>query len=224
VGSVVGDIVPLAVGIALGPFAIIGVLLVHFAKRPALGGVLFLAGWVLGLATVAGVVYGIASAFDFSASGPPMAANVIKILLGLVLLAFAVRQLGRRPEPVGAAKMPKWLPVTERLTPAKSFVFGALIAGVHPLNVTLTLAAALTVAQAGLSGTAAAVSLILFVVIASTGVALPVAFYNLRSAKAAHRFGGWKTWLIGNDITVMLVVYLLLGVVLISRGIRGLTG
>ena len=62
-------------------------------------------------------------------------------------------------------------------TPVRSLGFGALLSGVNPKNLALTLAAAATIAQAGLDGGETAISIAVFVVIGSLTVAGPVVFY-----------------------------------------------
>ena len=47
--------------------------------------------------------------------------------------------------------MPRWMEAIDTFTPGRSFVFGALLSGVNPKNLALTLAAAASIAQAGLS-------------------------------------------------------------------------
>jgi len=111
----------------------------------------------------------------------------------------------------------------DSFTPAKSLGLGALLSGVNPKNLALTLAAAVTIAQAELGTSEAAISLVVFIIIASISVAAPVLIYLTMGEKASKTLDGWKTWLIANNATVMFVLLLILGVLLVGKGIGGLT-
>ena len=70
-GNVIGDILPLAIGVAISPVPIIAVILMLFTPRAKANGVAFLIGWVGGLAIAGGVVLALANADKISAGGTP---------------------------------------------------------------------------------------------------------------------------------------------------------
>ena len=133
------------------------------------------------------------------------------------------KQWKGRPKPGDEPKTPKWMAAIDAFTPAKSLGLGALLSGVNPKNLALTLAAAVTIAQAELSTSEAAISLMVFIIIASLSVAAPVLIYLTMGEKASKTLNSWKTWLIANNATVMFVLLLVLGVLLVGKGIGGLT-
>jgi len=55
-GTAIGQILPLAVGVALSPVPIIAVALMLMSQRARLNGPLFVIGWLLGLAVIGVVV------------------------------------------------------------------------------------------------------------------------------------------------------------------------
>jgi Sap, sulfolipid-1-addressing protein len=65
--------------------------------------------------------------------------------------------------------------------------------------------------------------LIVFVVIASVGIIVPVVAYLAGGERAAGVLDGWKTWLSANNTAMMAVLFLVFGAVLFSQGLRGLT-
>ena len=73
--------------------------------------------------------------------------------------------------------MPKWMAGIDAFSPVKALALGVLLAGVNPKNLLLTLAAAVGLAQLGISTTDAVVSLLVFVVVASLTIAGPVVYY-----------------------------------------------
>jgi hypothetical protein len=223
-GSVIGDILPLAIGVAISPVPIIAVILMLFTKQAKPDSVAFLGGWILGLAIVGSIVLIVASIMEFDPnSGESTASAAIRLVLGLLFLAIAVKQWKGRPKPGAEPKTPKWMAAIESFTPVKALGLAALLSGVNPKNLALTLAAAVTIAQAELGTGQAIVSLVIFIIIASISVAAPVLIYLTMGEKASKTLDGWKTWLIANNATVMFVLLLILGVLLVGKGISGLT-
>jgi hypothetical protein len=224
-GNVIGDMLPQAIGVVISPVPIIAVILMLFSKRARSNGLAFLAGWVLALAVVGAVVLFLASAGKISAGGTPSTiAYLIKLLLGLLFLFLAYRSWQKRPQEGEEPEMPKWMAAIDSFTAGRALGMSALLAGVNPKNLGLTLAAALTIAQAGLSGGQSAVALVVFVVIASASVAAPVLYYLVAGESAAKTLDGWKVWLQANNATVMFVLLLVLGAKLVGDGLGGLIG
>jgi hypothetical protein len=120
--------------------------------------------------------------------------------------------------------MPKWMAAIDSFTAGRALGISALLAGVNPKNLGLTLAAALTIAQAGLGGGQSAIALVVFVVIASVSVAAPVLYYLVAGESAAKTLDSWKAWLLANNATVMFVLFLVLGAKLVGTGLGGLIG
>jgi threonine/homoserine/homoserine lactone efflux protein len=111
----------------------------------------------------------------------------------------------------------------DSLTPVKTAGLAVLLSALNPKNLALSLAAGASLAQAGVSGSEAMVGLVVFVLVASASIALPVAFFLLGGDRAADVLDGWKAWLSTHNDAVMAVLFLVFGVVLFSQGLRGLT-
>lgn len=227
-GSVIGDILPQAVGVAISPVPIIAVILMLFSKRARSNGIAFLTGWILALAVVGGIVLILANAGKISAGGTPSTISfVIKLLLGLLFLFLAMRQWQSRPKEGEQPQMPKWMEAIDDFTSGRAFGISALLSGVNPKNLGLTIAAGLTIAEASGSMTSSGqawIILIIFIIIASLSVAAPVLYYLFAGESAAKTLNEWKTWLMANNATVMFVLFLVLGAKLIGNGLGGLFG
>ena len=105
----------------------------------------------------------------------------------------------------------------------KALGLGLLLDGVNPKNLILTLGAATGLAQLGLSTTDVVVSLIVFVLVASLTIAGPVVYYLLGGDHAKVRLDSMKGWLAVHNAAVMIVLFLVLGVDLIAKGLAPLT-
>jgi len=223
-GHAIGEMLPLAIGIAISPLPIIAVILILTTPQARTNGLAFLGGWLLGLTAIAVVVLILTDAAAAATSGDTSTIpSMIKLILGLLLLFLAWRKFQKRPAPGEEAPMPKWMTALDGFTATRSLAIGALLAGPKPKNLILNAAAAAGIAQSGLGGLQQAVVLILLVLVASVGIITPVAVYfAMGEEKSARVLDGWKTWLAANNATVMIVLFLVFGVILIGKGIGGL--
>jgi threonine/homoserine/homoserine lactone efflux protein len=140
------------------------------------------------------------------------------------LLFGAVRQWRARPKPGEAPKMPKWLESIDQFTPPRSFGIGAALSAINPKNLAMSLAAGLSIAQAGLSTGQEAGTILIYVLLAGATIVGPLVVYLAMGQRATDILGGWRTWLADNNATVMSVLLLVFAVVLIGKGISGLSG
>ena len=111
----------------------------------------------------------------------------------------------------------------DTFTAGKSFGFGALLSGVNPKNLALTIAAATTIAQTGISGGEAAGALAVFILVGSLSILAPVVIYFVMGAKAAVILDELKTWMAAHNAAIMSVLLLVLGAKLIGDAIAGLS-
>lgn len=222
-GQAIGDLLPSAIGVALSPVPIIAVILMLGTPRARSNGPAFAIGWVLGLAIVSVIVVLVAGGSDDPDSGSSTAVNWIKVAIGALFLVMAFGQWRKRPKPGEQAAMPKWMSAIDEFTAGKSLGLGAALSGVNPKNLALTLAAAASIAQAGLDGGGTAVSIVVFVVIGSLTVAGPVLFYVFAAEKAAGPLTSIKEFMSEHNAVIMMVVLLVLGAKVLGQGIGALT-
>ena len=219
-GSVIGDILPLALGIAISPIPIIAAILMLLSPKAKGTSIGFLLGWVLGI-IVAVVLFELLASV-IPASDPDAAkpvAGVIKLLLGLGLLFLAWRQWRSRPQGGAEAALPKWMAAIDTMTTTRGFILGFVLAAVNPKNLLMAVGAGVTIGTAGLEVGEIVVVTLIFVVIAAITVALPVIAYLAASSKMAAPLEALRGWLVQNNATVMAVLLLVIGVVMIGKGI-----
>jgi hypothetical protein len=94
---------------------------------------------------------------------------------------------------------------------------------VNPKNLALTLAAAATIAQAGLDGGQSAIAVAVFVVLGSVTVAGPVLAYLVAPARAGSALESIKAFMSAHNAVIMMVVLLVLGAKLIGAGLAGVS-
>src|SRR4051794_19713646 len=133
-GQVVGDLLPLAVGVAISPIPIIAVILMLLAPRAGGTSGGFLAGWILGIGGATTVFLLLAGTLDLGSgdSQPSAAASWIKLALGVLLLLLAVRQWGARPQSGAQPALPKWMTAIDSFTAVKALGLGVLLSAGEP--------------------------------------------------------------------------------------------
>ena len=117
--------------------------------------------------------------------------------------------------------MPEWMSSVDSFTPGKSFVLGVALSAVNPKNLALTIAAAGSIARAGLSSEDSAVAAAVFVIIASLSVAGLVLYYLLFTSRATASLGTIKDFMAAHNAVIMMVILLVLGAKLIGNGLAG---
>ncbi len=216
-GAAIGDILGNAVGVAISPIPIIAVILMLFSARATVNALSFLLGWVVGLAAAGGVV--LALGVEDSDGGEPAGGGWVKIVIGAVLLALALRQWRSRPAPGAPPQMPAWMTTIDDVTAAKSFGLAFVLAAVNPKNLGLTVAAVLRITGGGLSTGEEIGTLAVFVAIASVTVAIPVIVNSVLGDRAEATLSTMKEWLVANNHVVMTVLFLVLGAKVLGDGI-----
>jgi hypothetical protein len=219
-GAAIGDVLGLAAGVAVSPLPIVAMILVLATPRGRVNGSLFGIGWLAGLSILGTVVLLLTGPADPSDDGTPAAwTGWLKLLLGVLALLLAARQWRGRPAEGAAPELPKWMAGLDKLKPGGALGLGALLSGVNPKNAGLTIAAAATIAGAGLAGGEQAVTLAVFVVIGSAGVLAPLIVYLVAGERAARTLDAWKTWSGDHNAAIMAVLFLVFGFKLVGDGI-----
>jgi threonine/homoserine/homoserine lactone efflux protein len=219
VGSVIGDILPLAVGIAISPIPIIAAILMllsPYAKGTSVG---FMIGWTAGIIVAIVLFTLLSSVLPTDTGGPSTIAGVIKIILGALLLFLALKQWRSRPAKGEQATMPKWMSAIDSMTAGKAIGLGFLLSAVNPKNLLLAVSAGLIVGGAALTFSQAIVVIIIFVLLAGCTVIIPVIGYLIASARLAGPLDKLREWLVENNATIMAVLLLVIGVSVIGKGI-----
>jgi threonine/homoserine/homoserine lactone efflux protein len=221
VKGIVGEILPLALVVAISPINVIPVILLLFTKRPLVNASCFFVGFFAGVAAVLVALVAIAEAVDLTpGSGHSTWVAVLKLALGTYLLVAAVRKFRSRPRDGDEGTMPKWMDGIGGFSPGRSLGAGLVLGSVNPKNVVVGFAAAATIASVASSHAQQIVAITIYVLVAVLGVAAPIAVTVFFGDRSPNVLDGWKVWLAQNNATVMSVLFLIFGVVLIGQGIE----
>jgi threonine/homoserine/homoserine lactone efflux protein len=216
--QVIGEILPLAVGIAISPIPIIAAILMLLSPRAKGTSIGFMIGWLAGIVVAIVLSSLLSSLLPPETGGRSPVAGVIKIILGVLLLVLAIKQWRTRPAKGDQASLPKWMSAIDSMSAVKALWLGFLLAAANPKNLLLAIAAGVVVGGAGLTVGQVAVVIMIFVLLAASTVLVPVFGYLIASARLAGPLDKLRQWLVDNNAVIMAVLLLVLGVALIGKG------
>lgn len=219
-GSVIGEVLPLAVAVLISPIPIIATILMLLAPQARAASVGFMVGWLAGI-VVALVVFvvlaGVIPEQDDDASQP--VAGVVKIALGVLMLLIAWKQWRGRPPEGEEPALPGWMAAIDRMTLVKALGLGFALSALNPKNLLMTASAGVLVGTADLPAGDVAVVVVVFTLIAGASVAVPVIGYLVARDAMSGPLQSLRGWLVHNNATVMAVLLLVIGVTMVGKGI-----
>jgi hypothetical protein len=220
-GQVIGEILGLAVGVAISPIPIIAVVLLLSTPKGKANSLSFLLGWLMGLGLVGVIVLLVADPAGASEDGAPATwVGWLLLVLGALTIFLGIKQFSGRPRGGEEPPMPKWMGAIDKFKPGQSLGIGFVLAALNPKNLTLTLAAAATIAGAGLAGADPYIVLAVFVIIGTLGLAIPIGIYFLGGDKAAETLADLRHWLAVNNAAIMSVLFVVIGAKLVGSGLQ----
>ena len=222
VGRALGDILPLAVAVAVFPVPIIVAVLVLGSDRGTAKGAAYALSWSIGLFAVGGIVLMLAGAADASDDGEPATwVNVLLLGLGVLLLAAAVKQWRGRPSAGQETPTPGWMSAIDEFTIAKAGGVGFALSALNPKNVLLTVAAAAEIAEVGLSGGREVAVLLGFVLVASVGVLAPLLLALALGERSGELLESLRGSMARYSAVIMSLLCLIIGAKLIGDALSG---
>lgn len=220
VGALLGELLPLAVGVAISPIPIIAAILMLLSANAGRASLGFAGGWVAGIVVVTAIAVTVAQAGDGQRGGGSTSPVIawVKIALGIVLVLLAIRQWRGR----GDGEEPGWMKAVDQLGTLKAAGLGAALAAANPKNLVLGLAAGATIGGSGQASGTEIVAVAVFTLIAASTVLGPVLTYAVAGDRMRGPLGSLKSWLQTYNAQVMAAVLLLLGAGLAGKGLAGL--
>ena len=216
--QVIGEILPLAVGIAISPIPIIAAILMLLSPRAKGTSLGFMIGWLAGIVVAIVLFSLLSSVIPLETGGRSPITGVIKIILGVLLLVLAIKQWRTRPTKGDQASLPKWMSAIDSMPAGKALWLGFLLAAVNPKNLLLAISAGVIVGGAGLTVGQLTVVIIIFVLLAGSTVLVPVVGYLIAAARLAGPLDKLRQWLVDYNAVIMAVLLLVLGVAMIGKG------
>ena len=144
------------------------------------------------------------------------------VVLGALLLLVAARQFRGRPHGDQAPQMPKWMATIDKTTPPAAAGLAAVLSGANPKNLLLAVGGAATIAQTGIPAGQQAIAYLIFALIGTLGVGIPVVIYFAMGTRSEKLLAGLKDWMSAHNAVIMSVLCLIIAAKLIGDGISAL--
>ncbi len=218
----IGETLPFALAIAVSPIPIIAAILMLLSPGARGNAIGFLAGWIAGVTLVVVVFTLISGLIGPAKGGTSPVVGVIKIVLGVLMLLRAIRQLRRRLPHGTESAMPKWMSAIDKMSVGRALGLGLLLSALNPKNLMMSISAGVTFGSAGLSVGEIVLAILIFVVVAVSTIAVPVIAYLAASDRMAASLQRLRGWLVENNPLIVSLLLLVLGVVSIGKGIAAL--
>ncbi len=207
---------PYALALAVSAAPILAVVLIMITTRPPKVSAMFLAGWYLGILAVATVLV----AFVDLSLRPrlhPVAAAIVRIVLGCVLAVLAVRSWRNRDsaESGSLARLSTW-------SATRALVVGLGLGALNPKNLAFVASGATVITAVSASVHHQVTSVVVFSLVASVGIAVPVLLRLFGGPATNRALQRAAAWMAARGALVAGVVLALLAAVLIAKGIAGL--
>jgi hypothetical protein len=214
-----GELVPLALVVALSPVSIIpAVLLVLHTDHPRPTGLAFMAGWLAGLAVLTVVFVQVPHLIDgFGQQSPPWAPWV-RTGLGVLLIALAVGRWATRKR---ETRPPAFLNRLSRITPTGAGAVGFGLVMANPKVVVMNAAAGLIIGTTAV-GVGVWVAVAFYTALAGSTVIAPIVAYLVAGERVDGQLERIRDWMQREHASVTAVILLAVGVLLAYTGIRAL--
>lgn len=212
------ELVPLALVIALSPLSVIPAVLVLQTPRPRPTGLAFLAGWLVGLAVLT-VLFIEASGLLGGLDRPPSWASWVRVAVGAALVVFGVYRWFTRHR---SAHAPGWMGRLTTLTPPRALVTAVVLTVVNPKVLLICAAAGVAIATEGLGRPGVYLGALYFVLFAGSTVALPILAYAASGDRLREPLTRLRDWMERQHAALVAAILVVLGVLLLYKGIHGL--
>jgi hypothetical protein len=218
-----GGALPLAFTAALNPTLLTATMVMLLASEPRR----LMSGFLLGAYTIS-ISLGLVIAFTLEGTSAVTTTQhtlspVADIVLGVLLVVVAYvlhrgRDRGRRRERADEAKEPRWRKMLDEGSPRTAFAVGLLLT----LPGASYLAGMSRIGKAGASVPATALSVVLFCVIMLLLLELPLLGFAVAPDATRRAVGRFVEWVTVNGRTVAVRGALLIGALLVLRGVIAL--
>lgn len=210
-------VIVLGIGCAANPWGIMIAILLLDARRGH--GVVwtYVVAWTGAISVVlAALLAGLGTVFGSGSDDSRTAGAWILLAVGVVLVAFGLRRLLQRGQSDANApeETPRWLQAIESISYPAAFVLG-IYSATYPLVIAAAgeIASVETSEQIWLA--------VLFVVLGSSSVAGIAALGTFAPERSAAFLDRMRAWVTAHNRAVITAILLLLGVLLVARGLQG---
>ena len=207
-----GNVLVMSLAIAVEPLPILAGVLLLTTKGGRQKAVALLAGWALVLAVIGVVIVVVGGQVSVSSGPPSTFSAALDVVLGLVLVVLALRQRGKARHGDGRTT-PGWMTKLDTMSPWATFGLGMFL----PPYV-LAAAVGNDIVRQSLSQSQRIGAMVLYVIIGSLGLLIPVAITLVRPSQSGALLASWRVWLQANWQIVLFWTVIVIGLYLVVKG------
>jgi hypothetical protein len=220
-GDLLAKLIPLGLAGALSPVAIVGCIALLSSRRPVANALAYLAGITTVLGAAGAVVLALFGPGSVTDAESSHFVNAAELGIGLLLLVLAFTQAVGKP--VRDAPPPSWIGRLAALSPAHAYGFGVLVEATNVKRLAIYLAGLSQISAADVTGAQGAFALVVFVGLLETGMMAPVVIYLALPGRSETILAQLRNWLLTYNRRILAVLFAVIGVLLVERGLSGLT-
>jgi threonine/homoserine/homoserine lactone efflux protein len=143
---------------------------------------------------------------------------------------LALRRWNKPLKTTPEEAMPKWFePVdkaltksSDKFTPRRALLLAVVMSALSPKNIALMLALFLAISQANLNSGDAFILLLIFVLISSVTIGVPILYAMVKGENSQEALETWKIWVIQNRGRALALLLFVLGGIVILNGVISL--
>lgn len=209
------DLMLIGLAITLEPIPLTAFILILASRNGTRKGAAFIFGWLVSLAVVVAVTLLATSNHPpQSNTAPSLAALAVKIVIGIALVLFALRQWRKRGQRTKPRKTPKWQSGIDNMSPWYAM-------GLAPLTQPWGLVGAgvATVTEAKLASWQDWVAIVGFCLLATAAYIVIELYVGFRPEKGQMLLTRLRVWLDTHTDQVIIIVSLLIGLWLVGKSV-----
>src|SRR6266576_7036413 len=192
--KLVAEVAALGLAVAFtSPVSVVTVIVLLSMPSGRRRALAFLVGWLIAIAAIGAIAIFVLHGQDFGSknSTPSRAASALEILLGSLLLIWAVVAYRRRKPSKEGVSEPKWLSRVEGTHWLLAVAVGAFM-----VSYALSFAAASEILKANVSRLDASIAFVVFALTSIVTVAAPIVVVLVAPQRSAQTLATWKAWLL----------------------------
>jgi hypothetical protein len=219
-GTVV-DALLLSLGIAFSPIPVLAIVALLLSARSRPIGLGFTCGWLGGIVVVVTAATAFARYSErLGVAALRQSAAVAAVVLGVVAVVAGVAVWFLRSSGT-AGGQPRWLAGLDQMSVPQAVLLGIALSVLNPKNLLACILAGLMIGWSGLSSRSAAAWTAAFSLVASSTVLLPMLSFLILGRAVRVRFTMVRDWLVRHHAGVVSTILIVIGALLVIRGLGG---
>lgn len=221
----IGLVLAPGLGAAISPMAIVAVLILLTSTGGRTRALMFSLGVFTATLALAAIVLVVSLSAQVHTSGTSSKiASGVSLTLGFLLIWFAFKQWQKRPKPGKPVVSPKWMTSLDTATADKSFTLGIALSLMNAKNIPIAIATVTAVTQLSAGPWVNASAIVVFAVLGSLGVVIPLIAAVVGGATVAGDLKEAKGYLVEHNAIILATVFVLLGAQTVGKSMGHLLG